>query len=255
VSEEDLMKGVVEMRLRRTVLLVLCLLVASAIVPVAGYAAFYNSRSMSADAWYSSWNWENGEPGPADATEDWNVSGNISGGIFRDAGAPLDVFKDTMGWASKFSYTPAAGDKPATWVEFNCFTESPSVLSFDNKLGSAKLEFLAEGTLNVWKGAEPWVQVGPDEWEVREPDESTTEMVSVMASWRATGPLTKSSYVSRERSEDFLWADRYNQSSRRAMANVSVVGASDTVYMSGTLNDAQIGEQKSNGRMNGEFPY
>lgn len=249
------MKGVVEMRLRKTVLLLLCLLVIGAIAPVAGYAAFYNSSSTSADAWWSSWNWDNGEPGPTDAIEDWNVSGSVGSGVFRDAGAPLDVFKDSMGWASKFAYTPAVGDEPATWTEFNSFTEAPAVLTFGKKLGSAELEYLTEGTLNVWTGSEPWVQVGPEEWELRDPDETTTEMVSVMASWRAVGPLTKSSYVNRERSADYLWADRSNQSNRRAVASVSVVGASETVYMSGTLNDAQIGEQKSNGRMRGELPY
>ena len=128
------------------------------------------------------------------------------------------------------------------------------MLTFGKKLGSADLEYLTEGTLNVWKGSEPWVQVGPKEWELRDPDETTTEMVSVMASWRAIGPLTKSSYVNRERSADYLWADRSNQSSRRAVADVSVVGASETVYINGSLSDGKIGEQKSNGRMRASCP-
>jgi len=179
----------------------------------------------------------------------------VGSGVFKDAGQPLDVFKDSMGWATKFAYTPAAGNEPARWVEFSCFSEAPQVLSFGKALGSAKLEYVAEGTLNVWIGDEPWVQVGPDEWELREPDETSSEMVSVMVSWKATGPTTKSSYVSRERSADFFWADRSNGSSRRAMADVSVIGASSTVYMLDTLNDAQIGEQKSSGRQRGEFPF
>ena len=176
------------MRLRKVTLLLLCVLVIGAMAPASGFAAFYNSKSTSADAWWSSWNPESGEPGPGVAIEDWNVSGNTGSGIFKDAGVPLDVFKGSMGWASKFSYTPAAGGAPAVWTEFNCFTESPSVLTFGKSLGSARLEYLAEGTVNVWRGSEPWVEVGPDEWELREPDETSTEMVSVMASWKATGP-------------------------------------------------------------------
>ncbi|HSK46457.1 MAG TPA: hypothetical protein VLA05_00460, partial [Coriobacteriia bacterium] len=128
---------------------------------------------------------------------------------------------------------------------------------FGKTLGTARLEFLAEGTMNVWKGTEPWVQVGEEEWEQREPDESTTEMVSVVASWKATGPLTRSTFVSRDRTADYLWADRTNQSYRRATVNASIVGASGTLYLQPgdmSLADAQISDSKSNGRFRGEMP-
>lgn len=243
------------MRLRKVTLVLLCVLVIGAIAPAAGYASFYNSKATSADAWWSSWNPESGEPGPGDATVDWSVSGSAGSGIFKDAGIPLDVFKGSNAWASRFSYTPASGETPATWTEFICFTETPSVLTFGKSLASAQLEYLAEGTANVWTGSAPWVEIAPDEWELREPEESTTEMVSVVADWKATGGLTKSTWVNRERSAEYLWADRSNQQYRRAAANVLAVGASGTVYLDGTANEAQISTQKSTGRMRGEMPY
>ena len=147
------------MRLRRTALVLVCLLVIAVFAPATASAGFYNGRGTSADAWWSTWNWENGDPGPTDATMDWNISGSTSHGVFKDAGMPLDNSKGSFGWASMYSYTPASGGEPQTWMEFNTFAEPPNVLVFGKNLGTAKLEFLAEGTLNVWKGAEPWVQV------------------------------------------------------------------------------------------------
>lgn len=244
------------MRLRKTVLALLCVLLVGAVFPASGLAAFYNSKGTSADAWWSSWSWENGEPGPDDATLDWNISANTGTSIFKDAGMALDMSKGSFGWASMYSYTPTDGAEPRAWAEFTCFGEPPSVLTFGRGLGTAQLEILAEGTLRVWKGAEPWIQIGPEEWEMREPDEETTEMVSVMASWKAIGPLTRSSYVMRERSADTFWSDRTSGTYRRAMADASIVGASGTIYMqSGDLpaGDAQISDYKSNGRFRGQL--
>ena len=170
------------------------------------------------------WNPENGEPGPGVALEDWNVSGNTGSGSSR---TPVFLSMCSRGrWVGPPSSVHTRRRRPpAAWTEFNCFTESPSVLTFGKSLGSARLEYLAQGTANVWRGSEPWVEVGPDEWELREPDETSTEMVSVIAGWRATGPLTRSTWVNRERSSEFRWSDRSSQSSRKATAAVSVVGA------------------------------
>ena len=242
------------MKTRKLLVALLAILMIGALLPAGAFAAFYNSKGTSADAWWSSWDWNSGEPGPDDAIIDWSVSGSVGSGIFKDAGVPLDMSKGSMGWASMGSYTPATGGEPQMWAEFTCFAEPPSVLLFGRNLGTAQLEFLAEGTLNIWKETEPWVQVGPDEWTQRDPDESTTEMVSVIASWRAVGPLTRSSYISRERSADSFWADRSTQTYRRASAQATIVGASGTVYLQPgmfDLSDAQISDYKSNGRFRG----
>ena len=246
------------MRTRRFLVALVVVLMVGALLPAGAFAGFTNSRGTSADAWWSSWDWSAGEPGPDDAISEWNISGWNGSGIFKDAGMPLDVFKSSMGYASMYSYTPATDGEPQMWAEFSCFAEPPSVLVFGRNLVTAKLEFMAEGTLNVWKDSEPWIEVGPDEWTMRDPDESTTEMVSVVANWRAAGPLTRSSWISRERTDDYFWADRSSQTYRMATAEATVVGASGTVYFEPemlNLEGAQITSSKSNGRFGGEMPY
>lgn len=246
------------MRTRRFFVALVVVLMIGALLPAGAFAGFYNSRGTSADAWWSSWDWESGEPGPGDSIEEWNISGWNGSGVVKDAGIPMDVFKSSMGYASMYSYTPATDGQPQMWAEFSCFAEPPSVLVFGRNLVNAKLEFLAEGTLNVWRDAEPWVEVGPDEWEMREPDETSTEMVDVMATWRGAGPLSRSSMISKERSGDYFWGDRSSQLYRMATAEASVVGASGTVYLEPgmlDLNGAQISSFKGNSRFRGEMPY
>lgn len=244
------------MKFRKLTVALACALLIGVIAPATGYAAHYNSRSTSADAWWSSWDYSKGEPGPSNATMDWNLSGFTSNGIFKDAGVPLEISKGSMGWASMFSYTPAVGGEPQKWTEFTAMAEPPSVLSFGKSLTTAQMEYLAEGTMNVWEGTEPWTQAGEGEWELRDPDESTTEMVSVIASWKATGALARSTNIMRERSADSYWAARDNQSYRKASVKASIVGASGTVYLqsdSSGVWDARITESKSNGRFRGDM--
>jgi len=242
------------MRTRKFIVVLVAVLMVGALLPAGAFAAFYNSQGTSADAWWSSWDWNNGEPGPSDAVIDWSVSGWTGGGIFKDAGMPMDRTKSTMAMASMSSYTPAVGDEPQAWAEFFCFAEPPDVLTFGRNLATAKLDFLAEGTLNIWRGTEPWIQTGPDEWTMRDPDETSTEMVSVVASWKATGPLTRSAYFSKERSAESWYMDRSQQTYRRASADASVVGASGTVYFDQSMfsvMDAQISSSKGHGRFSG----
>lgn len=234
------------MSAKKLLVVLVCVLTVGALLPATAGAAFNNSKATSADAWWSSWDWSSGEPGPADATTDWWANGIIVSGVFKDGGVPLSVFKDTSGGAGMMSFTPASDGEPATWTEFSVIGSAPDVaLSFGKQLSSAKLELLAEGTTNVWYDEEPWVEVEPDMWELREPDSTTSQIVSLVATWKATGPLSKSNFMTRDRTDGILWADRTQANSRPARADVSIVGADATEYFVGTMTEGNIGSYKS----------
>lgn len=234
------------MRLKRLLVLVVCVLMVGALLPATAGATFYSSRYTSADAVWSSWDWEQGEPGPDDAIQDWWVSGFTSSGVAKDAGMPAMGMKDTFGSVWMNGYAPASGDDPETWTEFNCFAVTPDlVLAFGKQLTSANMSFIAEGTISEWYDSEPWIEIEPGEWEIREPDYTFTQMVSVEADWRAAGPITRSSYANKERSADFFFMDRSHSAARTAAADVSVVGADGTSYLVGPMDDGWISDYKA----------
>lgn len=246
---------------RRVVLIVLALCIAMVVgaLPAgaaaqAGYRS--SSKSVSADAWWSSWDWESGVEPPADMPmTDWWMGGGSYRGIFKEAGLDpvLDEGLSGMVWMSE--YQPAVGADPAVWTEFSAFVMPPLTdpleFSVGRKLTSASLEFIAPAVTNTWIGTPPYDE---GTGEMREPDESIDDYVSVTATWRAGGGLQKSMMVGKDSTDGFSSMYRYRSAYRTAPAEVLVVGA-DTVYFDGVMSNGTISESMGGDSYRGSYPW
>jgi hypothetical protein len=234
------------MRARRLFLAMVCAVLVVAALPAVAGAAFSNYKSTSADAWWSSWDWEDGEPVGDVPMMDKSVSGWKASGVWKDGKVSTEVFKETNGAVWFYSYTPAVGDQPRRWESFSCFSLDPAFV-VGKRLSSAHLDYIAPAEMLVWEGEEPWYEDGED-WTVRDPDQTVDlGMVSVMANWKPSGGLTRSMWINRERSDGFNLSSRDQNMYRDATAQVSVVGHDGTVYWSDTAGGS-IYDSKGVGR-------
>ncbi len=136
--------------------------------------------------------------------------------------------------------------------------EAPATFTADSKLMSATLSFQTPAQIAVWYDEMPWecepVPGFPDEWICPEPDRVIDTMVTVSANWTGFGPLSRSSFMSKSRTDGFFYIDRSNYQSRQATAVGSIIGTDGTVYFNGSFDHAGIYENKGKGHMKGMWP-
>ncbi|MBU2602232.1 MAG: hypothetical protein KKA32_08705 [Actinobacteria bacterium] len=235
---------------RRITLLVAALLALALMAPAIAHAAdtttySFSGRNADAGTWVEFRN--GGYEGL------WIWGGTLNSKTVGSTAKPERV-RGTFGFFYKEKYLPATATRRETY-RLMTVQEAPATFTADNKLMSARLSFQTPAQIAVWYDEMPWegepVPGSPDEWVSPEPDRVFETMVTVNVDWTGLGPLSRSSFMSKTRTDGFFYIDRSNYQNRQATAVGSIVGTDGTVYFDGSFDYGALYNSKSSGHMKG----
>ncbi len=238
---------------RRITLLVAALLALALMAPAVAQAAdttTYSFSGKNADAG----TWVEFRNGGYEGL--WIWGGTLTSKMIGATAKPERI-KGTFGFFQKEKYLPETATRRETY-RLMTVQEAPATFTTDNKLTSATLSFQAPAQVAVWYDEMPWecepVPGSPDEYVCPEPDRVIDTVVIVNVDWTGFGSLSRSSFMSKSRTDGFFYIDRSNYQTRQATAVGSIVGADGTVYFDGALDYGSIYNSKSSGHMKGMWP-
>lgn len=236
---------------RRLSIILATLLAVALLVPSAAMAAGSTNYSFSgtnADAWSLT----EGADGSYSSFSLWG--GNLTNKSTEGVKKPIQI-KGEYGFIMWDEYTPASDSAPETYRASFCM-EAPAEFDANRLLTRASLSFSAPIEAAVWYDEMPWEgeELIDGEYLSPEPDESTTTLVTVSATWNGIGSLWREDFSFKSRTDDFFSVDRSKSIRRAAAAHVTVVDADGLVCLDTDIDDASIYDSKSVGHMKGNWP-